>query len=210
MNKINLIFDIDATLINTLDFNFNNFQVTNLGNIEDFKIGIIHWASYLLLVFLRPYLPELLSFCYKNFNVGFWTAGNPLYCKEILKLILSEEQLDSTSIILARDGVDYINLKNNTTFNDINNESIKKPLESIWKDNKLMETFKPENTILIDDNINICCDNPLNSINIPRFDRFSKEDDVLLRLQYLLDFIKDLSDVRSIEKSININSSGNL
>ena len=210
MNKINLIFDIDATLINTLDFNFNNHQVTDIGNIEDFKVGIINWASFLFLVFLRPYLPELLTFCYKNFNVGFWTAGHPLYCKEILKLILNEEQINLTNIILARDGTDYVNLKNNTTFNDINKEDIKKPLESIWEDNNLMETFKPENTILIDDNLKICCDNPLNSINIPRFDRFSKEDDVLLRLQYLLDFIKDLSDVRIIEKNINTYSSGNL
>lgn len=202
MNKINLIFDIDATLINTLDFNFYNHSKINIGSIENFKIGIIHWATYLALVFLRPYLEEFLFYCFKNFNVGFWTAGNPLYCKEILKLILSEEQYNLTNIILAREGKDYINLKNHTVYNDVNTDDTKKPLEKIWNDINLMDEFNPKNTILIDDNVRICLENPLNSINVPRFDRFSKKDEFLIKLKLILELIKDFSDVRIMDRDV--------
>ena len=81
---------MDDTLIQTPEYNFYNgvshlLDLPNVGNI-----GIINRNNYVTITYLRPYIKQLLDYCYKNFNVSFWTAGNYTYCHEILKIILSD------------------------------------------------------------------------------------------------------------------------
>ena len=134
MSKINLILDLDETLINTFQFNFFGNQISNLDCSYNPTVGIINLPNYLALVFLRPHLINFLKFCFDNFMVGFWTAGSKTYCKEVLKLILTDEQFDKTLLILAKEESCYVNLKNNKIFYCMNGKETVKDLNFIWGD----------------------------------------------------------------------------
>ena len=85
--KINLIFDLDETLVQLGEANHNNKGI----QLKENKF-----------LFIRPYCKELLNFCFKKFRVSFWTSGSPRYCKKILTIILSPEQLKKTKIIICK------------------------------------------------------------------------------------------------------------
>ena len=202
--KINLILDLDDTLINTLQFNFSNHQTTELDFINKSTIGIINLPNYLTLVFLRPCLKNFLDFCFTHFNVGFWTAGSSLYCREVLKLLLTDDQYNKTSIILAKENACYINLKNNKIFYCEMGMKVNKKLDILWNDVILGEIFKLENTLIVDDNPNILTNNPLNSINISPYSRKDLDDKVLCQLSNWLYVCKDFEDVRKLNKELSV------
>jgi len=204
MNKINLVLDLDETLINTLQFNFNNNKTTNLDFSNNSTIGIINLPNYLSIVFLRPYLKSFLVFCYKYFNVSFWTAGSSLYCKEVLKLILTEDQYENTQIILAKEDKCYIELKTNKVFYCNHDLKIGKDLSIIWEDDNLGFFFRPNNTLIIDDNSFVINENPQNSVRINPFSQKTKDDRVLCQLSNWLNMCKDVDDVRYLDKELVI------
>ena len=72
--RINLIFDLDETLVQMGKENYNNKGIR------------IKFNKY---IFIRPYCKELLKLSYKKFNVSFWTSGSPKYCSKILSIISS-------------------------------------------------------------------------------------------------------------------------
>jgi hypothetical protein len=201
MNKVNLILDLDETLINTFQFNFFDNEISNLDCSDNSTVGIINLPNYLAIVFLRPHLINFLKFCFDNFNVGFWTAGSTTYCKEILKLILTEEQFDASILILAKEESCYINLKNNKIFYCIDSKETVKDLKFIWEDDDLSELCKRENTIIIDDNKKILFQNPDNSVLIPQYLRTNKNDNILCRLGNWLALCVSIDDVRNIDKN---------
>ena len=202
--KINLILDLDETLINTVNFNFSNYETTDIVINGNSTVGIISLPNYLNLVFLRPYLREFLDFCFLHFNVSFWTAGSRLYCQEILKLILTPAQYNETHIVLAKEESCWINLKDNSIFHCDINQNIAKKLDLLWKDPILGKVFQPENTLIVDDNPKVIIDNPTNSLNIIPYLRTYKNDKVLCQLSNWLYLCKDMDDVRNLEKDLMI------
>lgn len=194
MNKINLIFDIDDTLIKTLLVKDNNQKNENLIKVNN------NYGN----VLFRPYLKSFLKFCYKYFNVGFWTAGSCLYCKEIIKLILNEQQYFETTMILARDNNDYIDLKTNKFFKNIIKDKIIKPLDILWEDKTYNKIFNLKNTLLIDDNSDILEINKNNYILVNEFENKNDNDSFLCYLSNLLDLIKEYEDIRNIVLLKNI------
>ena len=62
--KINVIFDLDETLVQMGEENYNNQGI----HIKQNKF-----------LFIRPYCKELIDYCYKNFRVSFWTSGSAKY-----------------------------------------------------------------------------------------------------------------------------------
>ena len=97
MTKINLILDIDETLVHTKKIEEKDF----LNNKDLNNKNIINLPNFIGVVYLRPFLEKFLYFCFENFNVSFWTTSNSLYCKTILKLILTKEQYENTQLILS-------------------------------------------------------------------------------------------------------------
>ena len=201
--RINIILDIDETLLHTYSFNFNNYKHTNIINPTKSNIGIINLPNYLGLVYIRPFLFEFLKYCFKFFNVGFWTAGSTLYCREVLKIILTKEQYEESTIILARDNENYVNIKTNIIYKNINNpKKIMKPLSLLWNDKELGILFNNRNTLLIDNDNNILFDNPNNSICIQAYDRLNNDDIILCCLSNWLNIIKNTNNIQIVEKNI--------
>lgn len=202
MNKINLILDIDDTLIKTVAIN----KETIITKQEFNNIKIIKLPNFLGMVYIRPYLLNFLKFCFSYFNISFWTSGNSLYCREILKLILTNEQYEKTNLILARDNNNYVDIKTNIIYrNVIYNDIILKPLDLLFNDKNHSKIFNRKNTLIIDNNKQISNSNFSNSILIDDFN-LNKNDIGLCYISNILNEVKDIDDIR-ILKDININPS---
>ena len=65
--KINIIFDIDETLIQA--YNNEGGVLTSFDN-GDYAIGKLD-SGREYLIYKRPYLDKLMNFCYEYFNVSF-------------------------------------------------------------------------------------------------------------------------------------------
>ena len=108
--KMNLILDLDDTLINTFNFNFYNNKNIEIDCINDSTISILQLPNFLGLVYIRPHLFNFLEYIFTSFNISIWTASNTIYCREILKIILSESQFNEIIVILARDNNNYVEI----------------------------------------------------------------------------------------------------
>lgn len=202
MTKIfNLILDIDETIVKTIVPSNSNLLLLDEENVKQINI-----FNRKYLVFLRPKLNTFIEFCFTNFNVGFWTAGSPIYCNIILKMILNDDQFNNCNIILARDDENYINLKTNKIYKNITNTNvIRKPLNLLWEDDIFKYIFNPLNTIIIDDNPNVKNENPKNCILIKQFKKDAFDDDVLEKLIiFLFKFINN--DDPNLQRILEVNS----
>lgn len=193
MPKLNIIFDIDETLVNTVKFD----SFSNLKDISDNLIfKKIDLPKAKLVTFYRPKLLEFIDYCFENFNVGFWTAGNSLYCKKVLENLLTEKQFNDCNLILSREKNDYVDLKTKVVYKKVTNEfHVVKPLDLLWNDSKLSETFTKDNTIIVDNNPEILSQNPENSVIIKDFTREST-DIYLNNLIVLLNKIKKYKSIK--------------
>jgi len=201
--KMNLILDLDDTLINTFNFNFYNNKNIEINNGNDSTISILHLPNFLGLVYIRPYLFEFLEYAFTNFNISIWTASTTIYCKEILKIILSESQFSKAIVILARDNNNYVDIKTNKIYKDvIRNNIIQKPLDLLWNDKQLSEIFTKENTLIIDNNSQILIENPYNSLIIKEFTSKSTNDTSLHVLINWLKIIQNVPNITKINKDI--------
>ena len=201
--KMNLILDLDDTLVNTFNFNFYNNKNIEINNGNDSTISILHLPNFLGLVYIRPYLFEFLEYAFTNFNISIWTASTTIYCKEILKIILSESQFSKAIVILARDNNNYVDIKTNKIYKDvIRNNIIQKPLDLLWNDKQLSEIFTKENTLIIDNNSQILIENPHNSLIIKEFTSKSTNDTSLHVLLNWLKIIQNVPNITKINKDI--------
>ena len=211
-NKINIIFDLDETLIQTLDINFENnksYIVENpsLSNIAILNIPGNKRSTFL---YIRPYYLNLIDYFYRNFNVSFWTAGTENYCRSIIDVLLSEEQKNETKIILSRNSFDkniIVNIKDDKMYK-INHYKEPKPLKFLWKN---FNNFNKENTLIIDNSYSVTRYYPYNSILVESYCRLNEEDDVLLLLREKLFKInrlnkKNMNVFSKKKKSVLVNS----
>jgi TFIIF-interacting CTD phosphatase-like protein len=196
--KNNLILDLDDTLIHTESVkSIDNLNENNHIILPNF-IGKVHF---------RKYLKEFLDFCYKNFNVSIWTSSNSLYCKEILKLILNEEQYNKTKLILISEDDKIINLKTNRIYK--NDYSRWKPLNFIFEDSELSLYFKKENTILLDNEDFIKKFNKENTLLISNFNIESIDQEFCYISKFLnnLKYSDNIPDVIKTSKTIKFDCS---
>ena len=205
-NKIRLVLDLDETLIHTIPI--KESDVIEIENFPSDKFSILQLPNFICMVFLRPYLKEFLHFIFNYFEVSIWTAGNTMYCKEVIKLILTEEQFNKTLFILARDKSNYIDIKTNKIYKNVTFEDeIVKPLEILWNDEDFSINFNELNTLLIDNDSFILKTNPYNSLVLTEFNLNSKNDIVLCCLSNWLDMIKNCNNIQDVNKNIKIISS---
>lgn len=175
---INLIFDLDETLVQLGKENFDNRGI------------FIKQNKYL---FIRPGCEELLKFCFKKYQVSFWTSGSPKYCKKILKILLTDKQYKKTKIIICKYNKNFLEIKSKKIYETIkyylDDEVISnyvKSLNLLWNIEDFNKTFSIYNTLIIDDNFFLEKINPSNYIKITPWCRYMKDDNSLNRLKFWL------------------------
>jgi len=216
---INIIFDIDETLVSSLYFDNSitgpdsiKFLETGYRNTEIFHIK--HLYDFSSICICRNYSALLLRYCFENFNVGFWTAGKNRIIP-ILKKILMPEEYKKCICIISRTNnndntwkcIDYVNNHTFTVNKLAGNMS--KHLSILFNDNKNYKNINETNTILIDNSEWNIVPNPKNSIYV--IDCCHTGDNVLFLLyQYFTKMKKDkIKNVLNIDfneffKKINI------
>ena len=182
--KINLIFDLDETLVQLGEANYNDKGIRLKEN------------KYL---FIRPYCKELLEFCYKHYRVSFWTSGSPKYCRKILTIILSPQQLKKTKIIICKYDDKFLELTTKKIYEPIKYylddtviSNYVKSLNLLWTVEEFNNKFDIYNTLIIDDNFFLEKINPMNYIRINAWCRYMKYDNALDRLKLWLEENKKL------------------
>jgi TFIIF-interacting CTD phosphatase-like protein len=167
LHNYHLVLDIDETLIHS--------------SVSDNKTSI----------YLRPNIKFFLNYCYKHFNVGYWTLGTKKYCLHILHKILTKEQFErtkETSVIISRcdEGNKYEEILRSEIFevNKLDNH-FTKPLQYLFDHPIYGSIFKKQNTLLIDNNPIVTGVNPHNSILIPSFYNDTNDNYLLLIIKWL-------------------------
>lgn len=205
--KLNLILDIDETLIQSYN-PYDNIYYSRKIEIDKTFFGEAVFTTYnknIYITYLRPNLYEFLDYCYKHFNVSYWTTGKNNYCKSVLKEILTEEQYDKTKFIFSlKNDNEFTNLKTNNNFIiDKYNGRVVKDLKYLFTHSEFKKTFNSKNTLLIDDNPFNISINKHNSLFINPWCKYDKKDK---KLKQIIDLLKKHSNITDIQdlKSPNI------
>lgn len=174
MKKINIILDIDETLIKSFPCSFN-FPLTcqRCHLLSDKSCWFIE----------RPFLKDFLSLSFELFNVYVWSAGKTAYvCDVVSKIFLTKKPL----MVLTRDDVVFIH------------GFATKPISVLSE--KTNGKVNTKNTLIIDDREYSFYLNPRNGVLVPQysidcenFDEFIKRDHdkVLLKI---MDWFQEISD----------------
>lgn len=161
----NIILDLDNTIICAIekfDYDKNKFQpLDNALTSKDMD------TSYK--VYQRPHLDVFLDFIFKHFNVSVFTAASKDYALFIVKNFIINGHPDRK--------LDFIFHSYHV---DISQHKYKSPkdLRLLW--NILPSTFTPENTVIVDDLLDVKKANKQNCINIKAFDVYNEETEKLI------------------------------
>ena len=201
--KLNIIFDIDSTLIHSFSARNNKINLMSVLPNTEYYTGKLAYLFY-----IRRYAHFLLRYCLEHFNVGIWSTGTTKYIDEILHYLFPADLYNKLNVIITRDKqtdkeIICKDTKNNKTFRltKFNGNSIKY-LDYLFNDKFYSKTFNKKNTLLIDDlaaNISV---NPLNSVFIPAY-CYKKQDNILFELYLWLDSIKNTKNIQTKSKSFH-------
>jgi len=207
--KINVIFDIDETLIHSKSVEIPENGDKYLQQIEKDKKDIMFinlGGNHVYIVYKRPFYKQLLNYCYKKFNVSFWTAGTPPYCVGVLKKLLTPEQFNKTHIMFSRKDTKstYDCKKNYLIKHKSVNGHYPKLLHILWHHPNYKTKFTPNNTILLDNSSVHTSRYPKNTLKVPDFYPSKKEFDNTnsndIYLRKLLNWLKKHRLVSRVNK----------
>lgn len=212
---INLIFDLDQTLIHSLEEVNNNIFIANIKASSAFIIyekknklqksfkskkqktqkntKTIKQNKEInpMIVFKRNNLNFFLRYCFHYFKVGFWTSGTTNYLYKILKNILLPDEYKKCICIIGREKSD----NNSITYKDLISKKIFKIKDvnnNYVKDLNYIynKTITKDNTILFDDLLQHKAINCNNNVLIPIYNYTQNNDNVLYHIIKELDKIK--------------------
>lgn len=165
-----LVLDLDETLIYATEERIEKY---------DFIVG-----SYRVLK--RPYLETFLYFCARHFELGIWTSSTESYAKEIVKHILAKDI--NISFLWARERcIKEMDL-------DLYEINYIKDLKKLKRRGYDLETI-----IMVDDTPEKLKRNYGNLVRIEPF--FGDKNDIeLSKLEIYLKKLKDVENIRAIEK----------
>jgi hypothetical protein len=176
--KLNVILDIDETLLYFIQKRYQSYSWDTLSNEEKnkYKDNIRSYKNGNLLI-LRPNLDKFLKFLFKNCNVSIWTASEFEYAEFIVEQFILPYGIPKY-VLSERQGELSRELHGNT-----------KDLNLLWygtdrsysgdSSRLIYKGFNESNTILIDD-LPQATQNPSNkknSIAITRFGLFGEAKD---------------------------------
>lgn len=150
-NKLNVILDLDNTIINALSSD-EKLKVP-------LKTGLIYrdWVPYYR-VYARPGLEEFLDYLFDNFNVAVFTAADKDYAIWVVNNFILTKPNRRIDFFFYRYHLDL----SNKHFGGVKNLRILWDLFSVYN-------FFPSNTVIIDDLDYVYKTNPYNTIRIPAF-----------------------------------------
>lgn len=125
----------------------------------------------------RPHTDEFLRSCFDHFDlVGVWSAGIEPYVDEIVHEVFTNRGFVPDFVWSKKECV--------RTFNEENGHQVyQKPLSKLYA---RLGNIDPNRTLLFDDNIWACDQDPLNHVLIPpwcgKLESLHFEDDALLRV----------------------------
>lgn len=139
--KMNLILDLDATLIcsktsKKFDFKKNN----NMSKASKFKF---HDMDGYYVVFERPGLQEFLDYVFKKFNVSIWTAASKDYGLYIIDNIILDKNKPHRKL-------DWAFFSYHCDISKEKKDGKTKSLEMLWDEYKI-NGFNKDNTYILDD-----------------------------------------------------------
>ena len=202
MFKMNVILDLDNTLINAL----SSGDRRKLPNSYSEQFNYVDYIPFFR-IYERPHLQDFLDFLFANFNVAVITAAERDYAMFIVdRFILSSTKIKNGK----QEIVYYPNRKLDFIFFsyqvDIGMEIYKgiKNLNMLWDTMDSTGIFRvdnyyPSNTIIVDDLDEVSQTNPYNSI---RLKNFSVVNDETGEIQY--DAINDDELLKIKEYLINV------
>jgi TFIIF-interacting CTD phosphatase-like protein len=188
--KINVILDLDNTIINAIEMS-QKINVPSQTNLE------YRDMVPLFRVYARPHLQEFLDFLFDNFNVSVFTAADKDYALFIIENFIYANRPDrKLKVFFYRYHVD----KSHKEYGGV------KDLRILW-DMFKVDGFYPCNTIIIDDLDMVAKTNPYNVLPVkafyvindededkPFYNQDASKDDTLIQVQYKLQAIKENYD----------------
>jgi len=193
--NINIILDLDNTIINSIAYNRMSYVPNNI-DLESVDIGDF-------ITFKRPNLDIFLDFLFKNFNVGVYTLGSRDYAEDIVWNFIQNKPGRKVDFILSRED-EIIN----STFPKYRGMGLVKNLKFLWDDLRIYDYY-PCNTFIIDDNYFVKATNPYNTLHINKFEVLRDDNtfnDNCTMDNLLLEVIKELMKIKTLytSKSCNI------
>ena len=178
-NKLNVIFDIDETLVYFIHKRYWGHSWEKLPEREKCKYKQVNVSSGVFLI--RPHLIDLMTWCFENCNVYLWTWSDKEYAEGIAEMVI--KMMPSSKEGYKFRGIfhdDHAELSSKTHKNS-------KDLNWLWYDVKKDKNYKEadfkhfneNNTILIDDlpGNSVNPSNRKNSITIAPFALFGEVKD---------------------------------
>lgn len=168
-----LILDLDETLIHASE--------KQLSRESDFIVGNKYF------VHKRPFVGNFLTWAFDNFQVAVWTSATDDYAAEIIENVFSGFQ-NKLSFVWSRERcTPSLDFESRETFWE-------KKLTKLGR-----RGYKLENVIVVDDSPQMWRSSYGNLVTVkPYFGE--TEDDELEKLILYLDILKNVENVRKIEK----------
>ena len=166
-----LICDLDETLIHATISPIKNISYNC--EIKDYYI------------YLRPGLYEFLDFVSKHFQLAIWSSGSDDYVEAIVSKLFYKYKFEfvyGRSKCTEKPMFNYYGYK----------------ILTLKKLSKIKKKFPLEQVLIIDDTESKCAKNYGNAIYIPPYE--GVDDNILFRLSQYLMTLKDVENVRTIEK----------
>ncbi len=166
--KLNVLLDLDNTIINSLEPqeiryvnpDFKGFQKTSTPSEFESHFHYEDMLPYFR-VYGRPHLEVFMDFLFEHFNVGVFTAAESEYALFIIKHFIETKPGRKVFVIFYRYHVDA----GEKRYGD----GRIKDLRLLWEHYKIPFVY-PQNTILIDDLIDVKETNPYNVFRLKSFD----------------------------------------
>jgi TFIIF-interacting CTD phosphatase-like protein len=177
---INVVLDLDNTLIYSIDYN-----KVDKNKPQPYKCYPMD-QDYL--VCERPGLQRFLTWLFKNFNVMVWSAASSDYVDFIVKeIVIGKKKNRNVEHVFSSEKCDESQQKYNDDTKNLN---------LLW-DTYDFEGYGPFNTLIVDDMKHVIKSQPNNSIRIKKFvaNQSGLEDTDLVRVQ------NDLTEVNNRFKS---------
>ena len=194
-NKKILILDLDETLVHSscnspffYNYNTNNNYNNNYNNnFYDFEYTIYYKNKNIpIYVYKRPYVNEFLYQMSKLFTIYIFTSSMKEYSNKLIDLLDFEKCIDKR----------YFR-ENCTKLNDL----YVKDLNKLFDRKKFTNDYVNKNIIIIDNNPISYLFNHNNAIPIDSWN-LNKNDDELLKLIPLLEYLSNVDDVSKVIKEI--------
>lgn len=161
--KINLILDIDCTLLYASNIKDDRFKYIPIY----LNKKSLRKRKPTFYVYLRPNLQYFLEYCFDNFkSVSLWSLGHKSYVNRINNLLQSIYNIPKFEKVLSRSDYTFDNTFSDFEIFQPRMNILSKNLQRLFNDKN---DFNQNNTLFVDDRINVHENNFKNLIQIRRF-----------------------------------------